>query len=107
MLRRPPRSTLFPYTTLFRSSRPPPGPAAGSAASGSCSRSSASDRRDEAGVWPSAGVCRREQRIDELPRVHWYEIVRLLAHAQELHRQLELVRDREDRAALRRPVELR
>src|SRR5215471_4687361 len=26
MIRRPPRSTLFPYTTLFRSSRAPPGP---------------------------------------------------------------------------------
>src|SRR3989475_6009966 len=24
MIRRPPRSTLFPYTTLFRSQRPPP-----------------------------------------------------------------------------------
>src|SRR5256885_10029527 len=24
MIRRPPRSTLFPYTTLFRSERPPP-----------------------------------------------------------------------------------
>src|SRR5689334_24235947 len=24
MIRRPPRSTLFPYTTLFRSKRPPP-----------------------------------------------------------------------------------
>src|SRR5215813_14760144 len=24
MIRRPPRSTLFPYTTLFRSTRPPP-----------------------------------------------------------------------------------
>src|SRR5215216_7799177 len=24
MIRRPPRSTLFPYTTLFRSCRPPP-----------------------------------------------------------------------------------
>src|SRR2546427_8126193 len=24
MIRRPPRSTLFPYTTLFRSDRPPP-----------------------------------------------------------------------------------
>src|SRR5260221_3895935 len=38
MIRRPPRSTLFPYTTLFRSARVPPGslrchhdePAAGS-----------------------------------------------------------------------------
>src|SRR2546426_10551947 len=25
MIRRPPRSTLFPYTTLFRSGRPEPG----------------------------------------------------------------------------------
>src|SRR5207245_6975453 len=25
MIRRPPRSTLFPYTTLFRSARSPPG----------------------------------------------------------------------------------
>src|SRR2546430_14906682 len=25
MIRRPPRSTLFPYTTLFRSGYPPPG----------------------------------------------------------------------------------
>src|SRR2546427_6448454 len=27
MIRRPPRSTLFPYTTLFRSGLPRPGPA--------------------------------------------------------------------------------
>src|SRR2546427_8557644 len=27
MIRRPPRSTLFPYTTLFRSGRPQPTPA--------------------------------------------------------------------------------
>src|SRR5271165_7271368 len=26
MIRRPPRSTLFPYTTLFRSSKPAPNP---------------------------------------------------------------------------------
>src|SRR3989442_9956064 len=26
MIRRPPRSTLFPYTTLFRSIAPPPSP---------------------------------------------------------------------------------
>src|SRR2546421_2926723 len=28
MIRRPPRSTLFPYTTLFRSAHVPPGPLA-------------------------------------------------------------------------------
>src|SRR3954462_5761179 len=33
MIRRPPRSTLFPYTTLFRSPRSP----SGSAPAGSCS----------------------------------------------------------------------
>src|SRR5690348_18014419 len=27
MIRRPPRSTLFPYTTLFRSGKPAPSPA--------------------------------------------------------------------------------
>src|SRR3989449_1473039 len=29
MIRRPPRSTLFPYTTLFRSPTPPPAPEPG------------------------------------------------------------------------------
>src|SRR2546430_4537687 len=29
MIRRPPRSTLFPYTTLFRSRPPPPAPPPG------------------------------------------------------------------------------
>src|SRR3712207_8580506 len=32
MIRRPPRSTLFPYTTLFRSHRPLPAAALGAAA---------------------------------------------------------------------------
>src|SRR3712207_7870920 len=31
MIRRPPRSTLFPYTTLFRSERPDPSPGTGAA----------------------------------------------------------------------------
>src|SRR5438270_9814699 len=43
MIRRPPRSTLFPYTTLFRSSdRPLPGearPRAGPRSAWTCSRS--------------------------------------------------------------------
>src|SRR3712207_7405222 len=48
MIRRPPRSTLFPYTTLFRSSRPQP--SASSAAS------------VEAGEWfCAAGVTLRAQ----------------------------------------------
>src|SRR5690349_22971557 len=34
MIRRPPRSTLFPYTTLFRSAYGAPGPPAGPAPAG-------------------------------------------------------------------------
>src|SRR5258707_8881982 len=38
MIRRPPRSTLFPYTTLFRSKLPTcPGPLASTVRQGSCS----------------------------------------------------------------------
>src|SRR3712207_8030446 len=41
MIRRPPRSTLFPYTTLFRSTPAAPSSAAGPAST-SCSAQSAS-----------------------------------------------------------------
>src|SRR2546428_3351173 len=48
MIRRPPRSTLFPYTTLFRSARPPPSPSrAGGPDVGG--RRSRSPRRRESG----------------------------------------------------------
>src|SRR3712207_9206144 len=46
MIRRPPRSTLFPYTTLFRSARPlsncAPRNAVGFVLAGGCSASSSS-----------------------------------------------------------------
>src|SRR2546422_5559112 len=44
MIRRPPRSTLFPYTTLFRSDREPGGR---SVERGFCFRSGASGRLDK------------------------------------------------------------
>src|SRR5215510_16201954 len=46
MIRRPPRSTLFPYTTLFRSRRfgPPPSAGRGRAAAASTTRSGRSGR---------------------------------------------------------------
>src|SRR5947209_16639600 len=47
MLRRPPRSTLFPYTTLFRSPR-----------------GSAPARASRRGWW-AAGRCRRHERSEE------------------------------------------
>src|SRR5256886_6041673 len=45
MIRRPPRSTLFPYTTLFRS----PGASAGGSARGSLPGHAGSQRRPRAG----------------------------------------------------------
>src|SRR6266581_6642936 len=47
MIRRPPRSTLFPYTTLFRSA---------------CHR----DRRVDCGVGPRRGTGRSEEHTSEL-----------------------------------------
>src|SRR2546426_6033656 len=53
MIRRPPRSTLFPYTTLFRSS---------------CSRERSRTRRPSASMpTPASGsTCRSEEHTSEL-----------------------------------------
>src|SRR3712207_8728648 len=48
MIRRPPRSTLFPYTTLFRSTRPP------RCARGGCGRAALGRR-------PGAGTTDRDR----------------------------------------------
>src|SRR6476620_12111998 len=62
MIRRPPRSTLFPYTTLFRSA-PPPAPAR---------RSTARTRRRMPG-----SRCRSEEHTSEL-QSRQYLVCRLL-----------------------------
>src|SRR5436309_84490 len=49
----------------------------------------------------------REQCVDERARVHRDEVLGLLTDAEELHRQAELVDDREDGTALRGPIQLR
>src|SRR6267143_5542426 len=64
MIRRPPRSTLFPYTTLFRS---PP----------------AADRTDRPGRWRRSGT-RRPSRSTGCPR-------RSEEHTSELQSQFHLV----------------
>src|SRR3712207_8370778 len=56
MIRRPPRSTLFPYTTLFRSPAPrrPPGvPAAGAAPASAPHRPGGRQAVDRPGAAPS------------------------------------------------------
>src|SRR5437667_12857920 len=60
MIRRPPRSTLFPYTTLFRS---PQGP------EGSSQRTTIDCARDRCGV-PVAGGARSEEHTSELQSHH-------------------------------------
>src|SRR5438309_3616504 len=66
MIRRPPRSTLFPYTTLFRSTRP------------DCSR--CRRRRPRAAPRPGRtvrGSCRSEEHTSEL-QSQFHLVCRLL-----------------------------
>src|SRR2546429_5716498 len=75
MIRRPPRSTLFPYTTLFRSTRTP--------------------GLLEAGL--QEGDCRivvdgfRVDRLDDGNVIHNLRVVRSEEHTSELQSRLHLV----------------
>src|SRR3712207_8526880 len=71
MIRRPPRSTLFPYTTLFRSSRASP-----------ASRPRCSCR---AGRWPSRSPC------GSGPTARGLEVSRSEEHTSELQSRQYLV----------------
>src|SRR5258707_7562396 len=70
MIRRPPRSTLFPYTTLFRSSHIAPG---------SPGHRSHGDSREEycGTLWPGAQGLRSEEHTSEL-QSRQYLVCRLL-----------------------------
>src|SRR5260370_15270614 len=84
MIRRPPRSTLFPYTTLFRSRpRPDPTPAA-RRCSGSTlvSRSSAGPRS------PRTSRPRSEEHTSEL-QSHLNLVCRLLLEKKKKKKQHE------------------
>src|SRR2546429_4144455 len=71
MIRRPPRSTLFPYTTLFRSDA---GPGAGPAAADAARpvRPGRADAADRGGaVYVAGGGGRSEEHTSELQsRLH-------------------------------------
>src|SRR3712207_8483422 len=58
MIRRPPRSTLFPYTTLFRSVAAQPR----GAARGAAARGGRRDRQRRRGV-PAAGIRVRPMKV--------------------------------------------
>src|SRR5438874_4052911 len=64
MIRRPPRSTLFPYTTLFRSCRRRPGPAR--ARGPQACRSGGRARRDALGRPIDMPAVRSEEHTSEL-----------------------------------------
>src|SRR5256885_3331125 len=65
MIRRPPRSTLFPYTTLFRSSRGPAGSGA-EETQRRCAQTAADGRIDARAVDSADIVCRSEEHTFEL-----------------------------------------
>src|SRR5688572_32373975 len=64
MIRRPPRSTLFPYTTLFRSGEASAASAAVHAASASEGRAAITAMIRSVGV--AASPCRSEEHTSEL-----------------------------------------
>src|SRR5256885_10943204 len=64
MIRRPPRSTLFPYTTLFRSNRYNGIPS--TSAAGYAYRAGERAARDNSGLGPSINRYRSEEHTSEL-----------------------------------------
>src|SRR5688572_32537741 len=84
MIRRPPRSTLFPYTTLFRS--PPRRGAALHRA-----RADARRDRERAGAQPRRGAGRDENPAGQHARLEGSERARSEEHTSELQSQSNLV----------------
>src|SRR5690242_20920966 len=90
MLRRPPRSTLFPYTTLFRSkwksSATNAGPSDGAAALAAC-------QRRYAFQWSSGTLAMRESRAEKNTGVRTLTVVafRSEEHTSELQSHVNLV----------------
>src|SRR5258707_3603761 len=89
MIRRPPRSTLFPYTTLFRSrARPETAVPASGRASRPRSRTTtppefpAKDRQARRFLPPSGGCVRSEEHTSEL-QSRQYLVCRLLLEKKE------------------------
>src|SRR5260221_7748227 len=78
MIRRPPRSTLFPYTTLFRSNSPP----SRCPCNGTCS----CPRRRRSGRSATPGCRRSEEHTSEL-QSHSDLVCRLLLEKKKKQRR--------------------
>src|SRR3712207_7585061 len=95
MIRRPPRSTLFPYTTLFRSATATRSPASGSVAAlvvacaasivTMAARSSRPSWLEAAGAAAQAEALRSEEHTSEL-QSRQYLVCRLLLEKKHRHR---------------------
>src|SRR2546425_9332077 len=77
MIRRPPRSTLFPYTTLFRSPRPRASAGATPRERPCSAASPTADERCRRGKEPAAHARRSEEHTSELQSLA-YLVCRLL-----------------------------
>src|SRR5438270_7664603 len=86
MIRRPPRSTLFPYTTLFRSPSP-------TSSSGPNPRRRPDTSRPTEVCWPlGVGVRRREGAGDQMADARaGHDGLRSEEHTSELQSQSNLV----------------
>src|SRR3712207_9257368 len=99
MIRRPPRSTLFPYTTLFRSCPPllpwPPAFAGEHQCPGSCSHSFNADEADHERVVIRTPVRRclqgRELLVHLFIRGPEHDVIRSEEHTSELQSRQYLV----------------
>src|SRR5690242_21064696 len=102
MIRRPPGSTLFPYTTLFRSGRLPPrwgggtrGPCAGRRAA-----AGAAAAPPTAAAWPGAGSrttgpARSEEHTSEL-QSHVNLVCRLLLEKKKKKKRKQKMRQQQN-----------
>src|SRR2546430_13504954 len=98
MIRRPPRSSLFPYTTLFRSKRRPPAPSG--CAAPAIARSglrvlvrSEKVQRHVRLVAHHPAVMGQRRNVEKLPRAQLDDgaIIRSEEHTSELQSQSNLV----------------
>src|SRR2546429_5313147 len=89
MIRRPPRSTLFPYTTLFRSATPP-GPEAMSSIAPARTEAPAAAHAIPTALWLATVVLRSEEHTSELQsRLHL--VCRLLLEKKNRTNPIDLV----------------
>src|SRR3712207_8830526 len=91
MIRRPPRSTLFPYTTLFRSARLPLPSLDAVTERSRCAQHSVRDGRGRGGWWGRSRWAPRWRRAGATPRAAPEDRTRSEEHTSELQSRQYLV----------------